>query len=379
MYKATANLLIVCFLCWMTGCSSTNTVSEDLVPTDYVNPFIGASTSVGAAGVYHGLGKTFPGATTPYGMVQVSPNTITGGDNGSGYSDEHKTIEGFAFTQMSGVGWFGDLGNFLVMPTTGELYKVAGKENNDSIKGYRSAYNKATETAKAGYYSVELTDYHIKVESSATPHCGILHFTYPSSDQSRIQIDLARRVGGTSTSQYIKVVDDYTIQGWMKCTPDGGGWGNGEGKADYTIPTFAGFMMVVMIVEVDKNWAIATYCAVSLLSIFVTPNYEATLLFILFMGYYPILKYYLDQKKNRLLVWAIKLAVFNVAIVIFFLAFQYIFTSVDMLEGMEMFGKYAVLVLWAAANLFFFIYDYALTQLTDMYINWFRKKILRRK
>ena len=148
---------------------------------------------------------------------------------------------------------------------------------------------------------------------------------------------------------------------------------------DYTIPTFAGFMMVVMIVEVDKNWAIATYCAVSLLSIFVTPNYEATLLFILFMGYYPILKYYLDQKKNRLLVWAIKLAVFNVAIVIFFLAFQYIFTSVDMLEGMEMFGKYAVLVLWAAANLFFFIYDYALTQLTDMYINWFRKKILRRK
>ena len=124
---------------------------------------------------------------------------------------------------------------------------------------------------------------------------------------------------------------------------------------DYTIPTFAGFMMVV------------------------TPNYEATLLFILFMGYYPILKYYLDQKKNRLLVWAIKLAVFNVAIVIFFLAFQYIFTSVDMLEGMEMFGKYAVLVLWAAANLFFFIYDYALTQLTDMYINWFRKKILRRK
>ena len=64
-----------------------------------------------------------------------------------------------------------------------------------------------------------MTDYHIKVESSATPHCGILHFTYPSSDQSRIQIDLARRVGGTSTSQYIKVVDDYTIQGWMKCTP----------------------------------------------------------------------------------------------------------------------------------------------------------------
>lgn len=241
MYKTTTNLFIACSLLWATACSSPKVTEEELTPTDYVNPFIGASTSVGAAGVYHGLGKTFPGATTPYGMVQVSPNTITGGDNGSGYSDEHRTIEGFAFTQMSGVGWFGDLGNFLVMPTTGELHKVAGKENNDSIKGYRSAYNKATETAKAGYYSVELTDYGIKAESSATPHCGILRFTYPSSNQSRIQIDLARRVGGTSTAQYIKVVDDYTIQGWMKCTPEGGGWGNGDGKADYTVYYYAQF------------------------------------------------------------------------------------------------------------------------------------------
>ena len=158
-----------------TACSGPTRTIEEVHFSDYVNPFIGASTSVGAAGVYHGLGKTFPGATTPYGMVQVSPNTITGGDNGSGYSDEHNTIEGFAFTQMSGVGWFGDLGNFLVMPTTGELYKVAGKENNDSIKGYRSVYNKVTETAKAGYYSVELTDYRIKVESSATPHLSLIH------------------------------------------------------------------------------------------------------------------------------------------------------------------------------------------------------------
>lgn len=241
MYKTTTNLFLGCALLWATACSSPHAAKEELKPTDYVNPFIGASTSVGAAGVYHGLGKTFPGATTPYGMVQVSPNTITGGDNSSGYSDEHKTIEGFAFTQMSGVGWFGDLGNFLVMPTTGKLYKIAGKENNDSIKGYRSAYNKATEMAKAGYYSVELTDYGIKVESSATPHCGILRFTYPSDEQSRIQIDLARRVGGTSTAQYVKVIDDHTIQGWMQCPPEGGGWGNGEGNADYTVYYYAQF------------------------------------------------------------------------------------------------------------------------------------------
>src|SRR3954469_10935285 len=99
-------------------------------PADYVNPFIGASTSVVKAGAVHGLGKTFPGATTPYGMVQVSPNTVTGGDNGSGYSYEHGSIEGFAFTQLSGIGWYGDLGNFLVTPTTGKLKTSRGTEQN---------------------------------------------------------------------------------------------------------------------------------------------------------------------------------------------------------------------------------------------------------
>src|SRR5476651_2410585 len=96
----------------------------------YINPLIGASTSAADAGIYHGLGKTFPGATTPYGTVQLSPNTITGGDNGSGYSYEHTSIEGFAFTQMSGVGWYGDLGNFLVMPSTGKLKTSAGTLQN---------------------------------------------------------------------------------------------------------------------------------------------------------------------------------------------------------------------------------------------------------
>lgn len=207
---------------------------------DYVNPFIGASSSASAAGIYHGLGKTFPGATTPYGMVQVSPNTITGGDNGSGYSYEHTSIEGFAFTQMSGVGWYGDLGNFLVMPTTGKLKTVAGKLDR-SIEGYRSSYQKSSEKASAGYYSAYLTDYHIKAEMTAMPHTGILRFTFPKNSNSHIQIDLARRVGGTSTLQYVKVVDTNTIEGWMKCTPAGGGWGNGDGHADYTVYFYTKF------------------------------------------------------------------------------------------------------------------------------------------
>ncbi|WP_207513723.1 GH92 family glycosyl hydrolase [Longitalea luteola] len=209
-------------------------------PVDLVNPFIGASTSEGAAGIYHGLGKTFPGATTPYGLVQVSPNTITGGDNGSGYSYEHTSIEGFAFTQMSGVGWFGDLGNLLVMPSTGALQTASGSLK-DPATGYRSRYDKKTEKASAGYYAVSLSDHNIKAEMTAAPHSGLLRFTFPKHALSRIQIDLARRVGGTSVLQEVEVVNEHTIQGWMKCTPEGGGWGNGEGNADYTVYFYAQF------------------------------------------------------------------------------------------------------------------------------------------
>ncbi|WP_240348142.1 GH92 family glycosyl hydrolase [Longitalea arenae] len=209
-------------------------------PVDLVNPFIGASTSEGAAGIYHGLGKTFPGATTPYGLVQLSPNTITGGDNGSGYSYEHTSIEGFAFTQMSGVGWYGDLGNFLVMPATGPLRTAAGSLK-DPAAGYRSRYDKKSEKASAGYYAVSLTDHNIKAEMTAAPHSGLLRFIFPKHALSRIQIDLARRVGGTSVLQEVEVVDDHTIRGWMKCTPEGGGWGNGEGNADYTVYFYAQF------------------------------------------------------------------------------------------------------------------------------------------
>ena len=217
------------------SCIATKESQTDSVRlSSYVNPFIGATTNTEAAGSYHGLGKTFPGATAPFGMVQVSPNTITGGDNGSGYSDEHTSIEGFAFTQMSGIGWYGDFGNFLVMPTIGPLKTFAGTLVNPD-EGYRSCYDKQSEYASAGYYSVQLTDYGIRAEATALPHSGMLRFTFPESNEAHIQVDLARRVGGTSVRQFIEVVGDNKIRGWMKCTPEGGGWGNGDGKADYTV------------------------------------------------------------------------------------------------------------------------------------------------
>jgi predicted alpha-1,2-mannosidase len=234
------NTIILIAFCYVLSCFVACKPQNVQRVSDYVDPFIGASTSIADAGVYHGLGKTIPGATSPFGMVQLSPNTITGGDNGPGYSYEHTSIEGFAFTQMSGIGWYGDLGNFLVMPTTGELKTVAGKLDNPD-KGYRSRYDKETETAKAGYYSVHLTDYDVKAELTVAPHSGIIRFTYPKNDLSRIQIDLARRVGGSSDWQTVKVVDNNTITGKIICTPKGGGWGNGSGNANYTVHYYAQF------------------------------------------------------------------------------------------------------------------------------------------
>lgn len=105
--------LVVLFLVTLINCNAQKS------KVDYVNPIIGAVTYGDNYGGGHGFGKTFPGATTPFGLVQLSPDTRTGGDNGCGYSWNHSSIEGFSFTHMSGVGWYGDLGNFLVMPTIG--------------------------------------------------------------------------------------------------------------------------------------------------------------------------------------------------------------------------------------------------------------------
>ena len=219
--------------------SSCNKNTEKL-PADYINPFIGASTSMEEGRSLHGLGKTFPGAATPFGLVQLSPDTRTGGDNAPGYSWHHKTIEGFSFMHLSGTGWYGEFGNFMVMPTNGKLHTNKGDDGNPE-NGYRSRYSHNQEKAKVGYYSVMLQDYEIKTELTAAPRAGILRFTFPEHNQSRIQIDLARRIGGTSTEQYVKVVDENTIIGWMKCPPEGGGWGNGKGKADYTVYFYCQF------------------------------------------------------------------------------------------------------------------------------------------
>ena len=208
------------------GCGF-GTLHAELV--DEVNPFIGCITQDDSS--IHGLGKTFPGAATPCGMVQLSPDTITGGDNGPGYSWRMDTIEGFSFTHLSGVGWYGEFGNFQVMPSTGQR-----QFDREKVK---SAYSHDSETAEPGYYAVTLDRYGIRAEMTAAPRAGMLRFTFPKTERVRIQIDLGRRIGQKErwlkhSRQYVKVVDDRTIEGHMYCTYKDGGWGRGGGKVDYT-------------------------------------------------------------------------------------------------------------------------------------------------
>ena len=220
-------------------------------PVDYVNPLIGAASTTATAEEMARLkhldldpnfpkfhGKLFPGACTPDGMVQLSPDTITGGDNGAGYSYPNFTIQGFSFEHLSGVGAFGDLGNFMVMPTNGPLKTWYG-ETDKPGSGYLSSYSKDTEVAQAGYYAVTLDDYKVRAEMTAAAHSGMLRFTFQKNPQSRIQIDLARRVGGTSLHQTVKVVGNNAIEGEIECAGKGGGFMHG--KVSYTLYYHAEF------------------------------------------------------------------------------------------------------------------------------------------
>ncbi len=148
-------------------------------PTELVNVFIGTG----------GHGHTFPGATVPFGMVQLSPDTrIEGWDACSGYHDSDRTIIGFSHTHLSGTG-IGDYGDILMMPVVGRKVLARGEEGVPA-SGYRSSFSKSNEKGSPGYYSVILNDYNIKAELTATTRTGFHRYTFPESKESYIIVDL---------------------------------------------------------------------------------------------------------------------------------------------------------------------------------------------
>ena len=204
----------------------------------YIDPIIGTVGSVRSASI-HGGGKTHPGACTPGGMVQLSPDTVTGGDNGTGYNYCQNTIEGFSVNHLSGIGWYGDLGNLQIMPVVGETDLRSGSNREIPFEkgslGWKSEFSHEKETASAGYYSVFLERYGILAETTVAPRAGFLRFTYPENADARVILNLSRRIAGHADFQKVRMVNERRLEGEICCTPKGGGFGRGRGGIDYVL------------------------------------------------------------------------------------------------------------------------------------------------
>ena len=204
----------------------------------YVDTMIG-TVGDGQIEESHGGGKTYPGACVPGGMVQLSPDTVSGGDNGSGYNYCHNTIEGFSFNHMSGIGWYGDLGNIQIMPVTEDTDLRSGSNEEQPFKkgtrGWKSEFSHENEKTRAGYYSVLLERYNVFAEATASEHTGVLRFTYPQNAERKVILNLSRRIGGKADFQEVEFINDKKIEGHIKCTPKCGGFGHGHGGIFYDL------------------------------------------------------------------------------------------------------------------------------------------------
>ena len=195
---------------------------------EYVNPIIGTD----------GMGHTFPGACVPFGIVQLSPDTdtIPHNINGvyqkrvyeycAGYQYKDSTIVGFSHTHFNGTG-HSDLGDILIMPTTGELKLNPGTSSHPE-NGYRSRFSHETEKASPGYYEVMLDDYDVKAQLTATKRTGVHKYTFPAED-GRIILDLNHGIynyDGKTLWAQIRVENDTLITGYRIT--------NGWARTNYT-------------------------------------------------------------------------------------------------------------------------------------------------
>ena len=205
-----ALILVVASIATLSNFSCQKTSHKVESAIDYVDPFIGTD--------FHG--HTFPGATTPHGMIQLSPDTRTlGWDACAGYHYSDSSILGFSHTHLSGTG-IGDYGDILFMPFTGDVLLDAGNEE-DPDSGFRSRFDKTSEKASPGYYSVKLTDDDILVELSATTRVGIHRYTFPKAKKAGMMIDLTHTIHGHQNPLHeVQVINDHEIRG-LKVTK---GW-----------------------------------------------------------------------------------------------------------------------------------------------------------
>ena len=189
-------------------------------PVAAVDPFIGTGPE----------GHTFPGATVPFGMVQLSPDTQIRTFKQSykwaaGYRYEDATILGFSHTHFSGAG-HSDLGDVLLQPISGEVQLEPG-EIDKPHSGYRSAFSHSTEQASPGYYAVTLQDYGIRAELTASARVGVHRYTYPQGKSEHVLLDLRSSIynySGKVLWSRVRVRTDGTITGMRETR----GWAPGR-------------------------------------------------------------------------------------------------------------------------------------------------------
>lgn len=185
-----------------------------------VDPFIGTGPD----------GHTFPGATVPFGMVQLSPDTQILPFKQSykwaaGYRYEDSTILGFSHTHFSGSG-HSDLGDVLLQPISGVVRLEPG-EIDKPLSGYRSRFSHEKEQAEPGYYAVTLLDYDVRAELTATARVGVHRYTYPSGKPAHVLLDLRSSIynyPGKVLWSRLRVRPDGTVTGMRETR----GWAPGR-------------------------------------------------------------------------------------------------------------------------------------------------------
>jgi predicted alpha-1,2-mannosidase len=166
-----------------------------------------------------GDGHTFPGATVPFGMIQLSPDTAMPDFKHSykyaaGYQFADTSLLGFSHTHFSGSG-HSDLGDFLVMPIAGDVKLDPGSPEQPG-SGYRSRFSHDTEKAQAGYYAVTLSDYGIRAELTANQRVGFHRYTFPKGKPAHVLLDLRPSIydyDGKVLWASLRVRSDGTVTG----------------------------------------------------------------------------------------------------------------------------------------------------------------------
>lgn len=190
-------LALLVALLTLSACVARGQMSDTQDPGASVNPLIGTGSDPD-----DGI-NLFPGATTPFGMVQLSPDTE---DHGFGYHYIQKKIKGFSMTHMSGPGCANE-GNVFFSATTGPIVT--------QVSDFQSPYSHKLEMAQPGYYEVQLLQWGINAELSATERTGVARFSFPGGKAANILVPISHTLNHTSAAS-VRIVGDRRIEGFVE-------------------------------------------------------------------------------------------------------------------------------------------------------------------